>query len=100
MTKLFYLDEPAKVNEFLSNERFRSGAHRKFTLFKVNVKEIAYLIKEARSVQERFILNNRYFSVFYQVSYLAWKLQHIASLNLTKNWFIADKTNRLKYFNG
>ena len=40
----------ANVNAFLPNERFRSGAYWKFTLFKLNVKEIASLIKEARSV--------------------------------------------------
>lgn len=39
----------------LMNERFRSGAYWKFILFKINVKEIASSINEARSDLDRFI---------------------------------------------
>lgn len=53
------------------NERFRLGAYWKFILFKINVKEIASSINEARRDLDRFILNNWYFSVFYQVLYFA-----------------------------
>lgn len=53
------------------NERFRLGAYWKFILLKINVKEIASSINEARSYLDRFILNNWYFSVFYQVLYFA-----------------------------
>lgn len=53
------------------NERFRLCAYWKFILLKINVKEIASSINEARSDLDRFILNNWYFSVFYQVLYFA-----------------------------
>lgn len=60
----------AKVTAFFPRqERFTWNAYWKFTLFKINVKEIASLIREKRSIQVRIILNNWYFSVFYQVSY-------------------------------